>query len=50
MMNMASFMVLSIVTVLLILSIVSSRKESTGKCSGNCSECVYSCHEGEIKP
>lgn len=50
MMNMASFIVLGIVAVLLILFIVSSRKESTGKCSGNCCECAYSCHEGEMKP
>lgn len=46
-MNMVSYVVLSIVAVLLKLSIVNFRKENIEKCGGNCSMCVYSCHGEE---
>lgn len=49
MMNIASFVVLSIVAALLVIAIKSFRKKGTDGCDGNCSACVYSCHKEDCK-
>lgn len=49
MMNIASFVVLGIVAVLLVMSIKSFRKKDTNGCDGNCSACAYSCHKEDCK-
>lgn len=49
MMNIASFVVLGIVAVLLVMSVKSFRKKDTNGCDGNCSACAYSCHMEDCK-
>lgn len=44
-MNIASILVLGVVSVLLVFAIISLRKKGTGECDGNCSVCVYSCNK-----
>lgn len=41
-MNIASILVLGVVSVLLVFAIISLRKKDMGECGGNCSVCAYS--------
>ena len=49
MMNIASFVVLSIVAALKVIAIKSFRKKGMDGCDGNGRVCVYLCHKEDLK-